>query len=546
MSLQNGSALKARRCRAAGPAWGIVQGMSARDDAIERSYDRVPYHSRAIDFTHPSRLCALARLVGLDAPDVDRCRVLELGCASGGNLVPMAAQLPEARFLGIDLSAVQIDAGREIVGELGLTNVELRHMSVTDVTRQLGEFDYILAHGLYSWVPADVRDKVLGVFAENLAPAGVAFLSFNIYPGRSPQMAVRELMMADPAIAAAGEADWRPRVAGARRILAALGECLAAQETPFAQLLKAELKGFAEHEDTFLLHDTLSPINEPVYFHQFMSKAESHGLQYVWEAIPSTTALEQFPPQVRQVLRRTCRSVVELEQWVDVLRRRALRKTILCRQDAKLDRTVRPERVRRLFVASPAQVERPGAAGATGGTAGTVEYSSPYVDRASITDVFVNGLMARLMGAWPRSVAVEEIIAHESDAAAERVCATLAQLLLIGLVEFDAYPPACAIAVSDRPVASPVARLQARRGTEVAHLRHGTVTLTPLHREVLMQLDGSRGRREIVEHLVQVAADGRLGVDVTRLAAQGGLRAALEQALESVLKGLADGALLVA
>src|SRR5438094_55973 len=144
------------------------------EDSLQRSYDQVPYPSFAFPFTHPSRLAALARLAGLDAPPLEQCRVLELGCARGGNVIPMAAQLPHARFLGIDLSPVQIDAANQTIRALGLANIELRRMDILDVTATTGEFDYIIAHGVWSWVPPVVREKILAILAQNLAPDGIA------------------------------------------------------------------------------------------------------------------------------------------------------------------------------------------------------------------------------------------------------------------------------------------------------------------------------------------------------------------------------------
>src|SRR5262249_11327478 len=105
--------------------------------SIRRTYDQVPYKSHAFPFTHPRRLAAVARVAtGIDAPPVAGCRVLELGCASGGNLLPMAAHLPEARFVGIDLSPVQIDAGIAAARALGLANIELRTMDILDVSAE--------------------------------------------------------------------------------------------------------------------------------------------------------------------------------------------------------------------------------------------------------------------------------------------------------------------------------------------------------------------------------------------------------------------------
>src|SRR5262249_9719174 len=114
------------------------------------SYDEFPYPSYPLHQTHPDHLATVATLLGLSPPPPERCRVLELGCASGGNLIPLACTLPESTFVGIDLSAEQVTQGQRTVEALGLTNVRLRHLSILDVDDRFGEFDYVLCHGVYS------------------------------------------------------------------------------------------------------------------------------------------------------------------------------------------------------------------------------------------------------------------------------------------------------------------------------------------------------------------------------------------------------------
>jgi SAM-dependent methyltransferase len=137
--------------------------------------------------THPDRLAAMARLFGMRPAPVTACRVLELGCGSGANLIPQAYYLPESRFTGIDMAAEPIAVARAMAGDLGLSNIDLRVADLRDLGTEVGEFDYIFAHGLYSWIPADVRDRLLAVCSERLAPQGVAFVSYNVYPGLSRQ-----------------------------------------------------------------------------------------------------------------------------------------------------------------------------------------------------------------------------------------------------------------------------------------------------------------------------------------------------------------------
>ena len=115
------------------------------------TYDSVPYTSFAYAYTHPDLLCVLGRLFGLSPAPPKRCRVLELGCASGGNLIPMAELLPDSSFVGIDRSRVQIDRGRALVGELGLANIELSQGDIMRLdTQALGSFDYVICHGVFA------------------------------------------------------------------------------------------------------------------------------------------------------------------------------------------------------------------------------------------------------------------------------------------------------------------------------------------------------------------------------------------------------------
>lgn len=148
-------------------------------EALRRSYDQLPYDSQFFTSSHPDRMAVMAILHGMTPPDVGSCRVLELGCSNGGNLLGMAQSLPGAQFVGIDLSPLQIANGRAIVAGVGLSNVTLEEASILDVDDAFGTFDYIICHGVYSWVPEEVRRKIFAIFARNLAPNGVAYVSYN-------------------------------------------------------------------------------------------------------------------------------------------------------------------------------------------------------------------------------------------------------------------------------------------------------------------------------------------------------------------------------
>src|SRR5436190_23362618 len=97
------------------------------DERDVTSYDEVPYKSYPYPQSHPDRLATVATLFGMEPPPLDNCRVLELGCCSGGNLIPMAERFPGRRFVGVDYSQRQVAEGQATLKELGLENIELRH-----------------------------------------------------------------------------------------------------------------------------------------------------------------------------------------------------------------------------------------------------------------------------------------------------------------------------------------------------------------------------------------------------------------------------------
>ncbi|MBI5426938.1 MAG: class I SAM-dependent methyltransferase [Nitrospinae bacterium] len=124
------------------------------NDNAPTSYDIVPYVNRSFPQSNPNKLWVVARLFGLNAPHPSQRRVLELGCGRGGNIVPMAFNMPRGEFAGIDLSAVQVAEARKMADKLGLSNLRLEQKDLMDLDAGFGQFDYIIAHGVFSWAPA--------------------------------------------------------------------------------------------------------------------------------------------------------------------------------------------------------------------------------------------------------------------------------------------------------------------------------------------------------------------------------------------------------
>lgn len=242
-------------------------------------YDVVAYPGFPFAQTHPDRLATIATLRGMKPAPVEGCRVLELACGDGGNLIPMAAALPRSTFLGIDLAKAPIAAGKRMVADLGLSNITLKAGDLARVTRKWGTFDYIIAHGIYAWAPPKVRNHILRIARENLAPHGVAFVSYNALPGAHLRQMIREMLLyrtrdiRDPA----------ERASEAMALIHFLATA-AANPDEYNEFLGKELEHLQEREIWALFHDELGEVYAPVYFHEFVKHAGEHELQYLAEA----------------------------------------------------------------------------------------------------------------------------------------------------------------------------------------------------------------------------------------------------------------------
>lgn len=261
--------------------------------AIADAYDDTPYESNAFALTAPGHLRAVAALYGLSAPAVENARVLELGCAAGGNLLPFAVAHPKAHALGIDLSTQQVESGQAVIKAMGLRNIELRAMSITDITKDLGQFDYIIAHGVFSWVPPEVREAILRVCRENLAPEGIAYISYNTYPGWKASDVVRDAMILN----SYGAQTPQERLTRAKDVLGMLEHGLS-HGNPLRTALQQAVQQLRKHSDYYLMHEHLEAVNSPCYFLEFAAAAQQAGLTYLADSEPQSTIATNYGSNV--------------------------------------------------------------------------------------------------------------------------------------------------------------------------------------------------------------------------------------------------------
>jgi SAM-dependent methyltransferase len=453
---------------------------------VSFAYDQVLYPGMPLPQTHPDRLATIAGLFGMAPAPAGNCRVLELGCGDGGNLIPMALTLPASVFTGIDLAEPAIARGCALVHTLGLENITLRRLDLMGAGPDLGEFDYIIAHGLYSWVPAEVRDRLLSLCRTHLAPQGVAYVSYNTCPGFGRHRMFREMML----YRVRGVEDPMSRVEQAVQLIGSLAECRPENKRA-PVLFEDELKHLSECEPWLLYHDDLADTNYAPYFHEFAAHAERHQLGYLGEADFLEMQDDIYPEPVIRALRQFAGDdALVKEQYLDFIKGRPFRQTLLCREEVALDRRPRPEQIVGLHLASAARPVspvpdlRPGV---------FEEFRGPRGAALKTDDPHAKAALCRLGEIWPRSLRFPELLAAGGEPA------SLAEILFqgcrAGLLEAYTNPPRFAAHAGERPAASPLSRVQSQQGTLVTTLRHTTVELEDTtDRCLLLLLDGTRNR----------------------------------------------------
>jgi len=513
--------------------------------SVAQAYEELPYPGGVLPQMHPDRLATIAALFGMQAAPVERCRVLELGCNEGASLIPFAYELPQSSFLGIDLTPSAITAAQAQAAALKLGNVEFRCMNILDARADLGTFDYILCHGVYSWAPPEVREKLLALCQELLAPDGVAYISYNTRPGGDLRMMLRAMMLYHiPHNAPAAD-----RVRQARALAEFLAEAKGGSEN-YQHLMQWQRERITRLPDALLFHDDLSATHEPLYFHEFVEQAARHGLQYLGEADYYEMSEQRFSPPVREKLAMLGDKLLVREQYMDFLCGRAFRQTLLCHSRVTLDRSLAPERLSRLHFASQAEplTDRPAIASSE-----EVEFRAAENATVKTAHPLAKSIFVSLGEVWPGSLPFdalrERVALHLGPPEPRALAEGLLQIYSSGpIVTFSTRPYTGATRLSDRPKLAPLARLQAEAGRPVVtSLRQLSVDVRePIFRRLLLLLDGTHDRAALSEALATAIERGEIPAPpLESTGAAPPLREQIAASLERSLRAVLRMALLV-
>lgn len=475
------------------------------------AYDAVDYPTAVIAETHPGHLYAVGRMYGVNAAPIERCRMLEVGCGDGWNLIACAMGLPNATFAGVDLSAKAIARGNAAIAELGLTNVTLHATDLADWEPPAEPFDYALAHGFYSWVPANVRDALLSLYKRVLAPTGIGYVSYNIYPGCYIRRMFWEMLNYH-----ARSEDPATRIREAHEMAEFLREGQPEKSDARSEMLKLEIEEIRDkRHPAVLYHDDIAAINDPVYFHEFVAHAGRFGLRFVAEAEAHTMEAGSVAKPSADILAgMAAHDVLRKEQYLDFVKLRRFRMTLLAPDGCEPRNEPDAAQVGMLAISSRAKAD-PSPVDLSPGVA--VTFSAG--DAIGRTDKPAGkAALTALAEIWPRRLWFADLLlrveAKLGKPLTPEEATSIADLLgaawRIGLCELHGHVPTYESKASERPKACPFARLQVRSGTMATSRNHALMKFDDApSRRLIELLDGTRTREQIADGMVDAFPPGQ-------------------------------------
>lgn len=443
---------------------------------MSNTSEAIPYKTTARRETHPARMGALAQLSGIAAASANACSVLELGCGDGRNILPMAALNPGSRYVGVDLSRALIDKGRRECEELGLVNVELICANIAEYSPTAASFDYVICHGLYSWVSQELQGRILSLVKKALAPCGVAFVSYNTLPGWRQRGVLRDIIRVG-ALASEGGSE-RERCQAGLALLKAV-----AQEPNLSAYVRESVARLEHSDPSYISQEFLGEYNTPLLFIDFMRDAQEQGLQYLSESRVVMMSTDDLSPQTRQLLDSFGEDVWMQEQVLDIIRNRTFRETLLCHDNLVLNRGLSTKVFKDLVFVSNYL-----ACDGDEDVQQNQQQGLRFRERQSGREICAPiGECQRVLSAAARLGARGATIAElarsiEEDISEHELMRAVVTLWKSGFIEALQFPIA---GLSSAPVISQLARLQAYAGERVTSALHESLELSALERRVV-------------------------------------------------------------
>ncbi|MDY4011061.1 MAG: class I SAM-dependent methyltransferase [Fusobacterium gastrosuis] len=300
-----------------------------KENLTEKSYNEVLYLSKSFKQTQPIRINAIMQLFGFKTKELNKSRVLEIGCSIGGNLIPISFCAPQSEIIGLDLSEIQINEGKKIIEQIGIKNIKLYHKNIMDYNYEYGKFDYIICHGVFSWVDKNVQNKILEVIKNSLSENGIACVSYNTYPGWKNRDIIRDIMV------------YRKNISEKMNLGLNSTELInqGKEELSFLKqysYINEDFKNYIdpvlEKDEYYLYHEYYEENNKPLYLSEFNNMLEKKELKHICdsEILKSFPIYKSDDIDMEEELTKKCgEDSLAKEQYYDFIYNRQFRISLL-------------------------------------------------------------------------------------------------------------------------------------------------------------------------------------------------------------------------
>jgi SAM-dependent methyltransferase len=449
-----------------------------------------------------------------------------------------------------------VEAGNRLIGRLGLTNLTLRQGDILELDPEaaetLGDFDYIIAHGVYSWVPPPVQTRLLWLGRRLLAPHGILYLSYNVLPGWRMRGTLRDILLD----ACRDSTEPQARLAAAEAAIDRLSAGIEALPGEAARYLREEIRRVRAAPRSYLYFEYLAEYNRPVLFRDLVRDCAAQGLRYLCDTELHTL----FPASLGDPVERALADLedgLDLEQWLDFISNRAFRQSLLIRDDWDGDEGISLERFASFSLcADLVPPDRPRLRDAT-----AVTFRRPSGDPLEVSHPLTKAVLMELAAAYPDALPLNavfptartQVLGAGGSASLDAIDGALAELFGLfarGAVQARLHPRRVPAGSPARPRAPALVRALVEAGRRQVPTRdHGNLDLDEVAARLIGYLDGSRDIADLRARLGADLAAGlvRRGPPGDDGASGRGSRSARPRSgdaadrLERVLRGLLAG-----
>ena len=484
---------------------------------IAKEYDELPYSSYPFEYNRPENLRSIAAIFNYEAAPLEKARVLELGCASGGNLIRFAMDYPKSYTLGIDISEKQIEVGQKQIKELKIKNLELKHLSITDLDDSYGKFDYIICHGVFSWVPENVREAILEIGNKLLSKNGLMFVSYNTLPGWNMISTIRDFMIYH----ASNFIEINDKVQQSKAAINFLNQSLEGKDSAHARFMQESAKGLLDKEDHYLRHEYLASENKAFYFYEFIDLVKEHSLDYLGDSDLHRMFVGNLPKSAAEKLA-TINDLIRTEQYIDFIKNTQFRCTILCRPGANIARNITMDVVRKLYFCCYLKASK------------EMDLSKItdneeilfYLDETNTANIAartpaIKAILYSFANNIGRAMSVDDLISeslkiyNNKTEIEQEMANSLGRMIFSGYFKIFADKPKSVYEISDKPSVSDLALHQAKSFSEnrknwFTNQNNQMIGLSIHQMYILPLLNGKNTIAEIKEEIFKVINSGKL------------------------------------